>query len=155
MIWSMQVIHFYDESQPFGWCSNFASCPIAVDGLLWPTTEHYYQAMKYAGTSYAEVIRQAPSPMAAKLLTRDPAHPPRADWDAVKDRTMHDALLAKFTQHAHLRSLLLQTGDALLVEHTQNDHYWADGGDGSGQNMLGRILMAVRAELRAQAQWQA
>jgi hypothetical protein len=144
----MAKIRFYDESDPYGWCSNFASCPIHLDGLLWPTTEHNYQAMKYFGTPYAEVIRQAHSPMVCKTLTRDPAHPPRADWDLIKDRVMYDAVLAKFTQHAHLRALLLATGDAELVEHTANDNYWGDGGDGSGRNMLGRTIMAVRAALR-------
>ena len=34
-----------------------------------------------------------------------------------------------------------------IVEHTKNDAYWGDGGDGSGRNMLGRILMEVRRRL--------
>ncbi len=144
----MSAIHFYDESQNFGWLSNFASSPIFLDGKLWPTTEHYYQAIKYEGADYAEVVRCAHSPMVSKNLTRDPQHPPRADWDEVKDQAMLDALRAKFTQHAHLRTLLLATGDNDLVEHTANDHYWGDGGDGSGKNMLGRLLMRVRQELR-------
>jgi N-glycosidase YbiA len=42
----------------------------------------------------------------------------------------------------------LATGDAKIVEHTENDAYWGDGGDGSGQNKLGQILMEVREELR-------
>ena len=145
----MPTIHFYDESHDYGWLSNFASSPIFLDGKLWPTTEHYYQAMKYEGADYAETVRCAHSPMVSKNLTRDPQHPPRADWDTVKDQAMLDALRAKFTQHSHLRTLLLATGDADLVERTANDHYWGDGGDGSGKNMLGRLLMRVRQELRA------
>ena len=50
------------------------------------------------------------------------------------------------------RELLLSTGDATLVEHTENDSYWGDGGDGSGKSMLGRVLMEVRDELRRQQQ---
>ena len=50
---------------------------------------------------------------------------------------MHEAVLAKFTQHADLREILLATGDARIVEHTENDAYWGDGGDGSGKNRLG------------------
>ena len=46
---------------------------------------------------------------------------------------------------------LLGTGDARIVEHTANDAYWGDGGDGSGKNMLGLILMRVREALRAPA----
>lgn len=140
----MTIIHFYEEFKPYGFLSNFASCPILLKGQLWPTTEHYYQAQKYAGTAREEIIRQAPSPLNAKELTRDPAFPPRADWDALKDEVMKEALLAKFTQHSHLRELLLATGDAVLVEHTENDRYWADGGDGSGLNRLGVLLMEVR-----------
>jgi ribA/ribD-fused uncharacterized protein len=60
---------------------------------------------------------------------------------------MREAVLAKFQQHAELRQLLLSSGEAKLVEHTENDDYWGDGGDGSGRNMLGRILMEVRSEL--------
>jgi N-glycosidase YbiA len=62
---------------------------------------------------------------------------------------MLDALRAKFTQHEGLKSKLLATGDARLVEHTKNDSYWADGGDGTGRNRLGELLMKVRAELRS------
>jgi ribA/ribD-fused uncharacterized protein len=61
---------------------------------------------------------------------------------------MREAVLAKFSQHPDLREILLATGDALIVEHTENDSYWGDGGDGSGVNMLGRILVEVRAALR-------
>jgi hypothetical protein len=145
----MVDIRFYDEFAEHGWLSNFASCPIFLDGKLWPTTEHYYQAMKYAGAPYEESVRCAPSPLVAKTMTRDPAHPPRADWDAVKDAVMLAALRAKFAQHAHLRASLLATGSARLIEHTPNDAYWADGGDGSGLNRLGELLMRVREDLRA------
>ena len=61
---------------------------------------------------------------------------------------MLDALRAKFTQHEELKATLLGTGDAILVEHTANDSYWGDGGDGSGKNRLGQLLMKLREELR-------
>ena len=63
---------------------------------------------------------------------------------------MFDAVLAKFTQNPDIARKLLSTGDAYLIEHTKNDSYWADGGDGSGKNRLGEVLMAVRDSLRAQ-----
>ena len=44
--------------------------------------------------------------------------------------------------------MLLSTGSAERVEHTTNDAYRGDGGDGSGSNMLGCILMDVRGRLR-------
>ena len=33
---------------------------------------------------------------------------------------------------------------------TRNDSYWGDGGDGSGKNMLGTVLMEVRQKIRAE-----
>jgi len=50
---------------------------------------------------------------------------------------MLEVVRAKFTQHEDLKAILLGSGDALLVEHTENDDYWGDGGDGSGKNRLG------------------
>lgn len=149
----MNPIYFYEEFKDYGYFSNYAACPIFLKGKLWPTTEHYYQAQKYAGTDQEEAVRQAPSPHNSKEMTRDPAHSPRADWDAVKDHVMYEAVLAKFTQHTHLEKLLLDTGDALLAEHTANDSYWGDGGDGTGKNRLGQTLMAVREQLRKSTAW--
>ena len=57
---------------------------------------------------------------------------------------MLKALLAKFIQHKGLRMLLIKTGSRQLVEHTSNDNFWGDGGDGTGQNNLGKLLMKIR-----------
>lgn len=86
--------------------------------------------------------------MIAARMGRDRKKPLRKDWESVKVDAMRRAVLAKFTQHAELREELLATGDAKIVEHTDRDDYWGDGGDGSGKNMLGRILMEVREALR-------
>lgn len=61
---------------------------------------------------------------------------------------MYLGVKAKFSSYPLLTNLLLNTGDATLVEHTRNDSYWGDGGDGTGMNRLGKILMQVREELR-------
>lgn len=142
------VIRFYLVNEAYGCFSNFASHPIKLDGQTWPTSEHYFQAQKFAGTSHAEEIRLTVSPMVAARMGRDRKRPLRADWDEVKDDIMRQAVLAKFTQHPDLRETLLATGEAQIVEHTANDNYWADGGDGSGRNMLGVILMETRERLR-------
>jgi len=61
---------------------------------------------------------------------------------------MKIGLRAKFTQNPKILEKLLGTGKSLIVEHTVNDSYWGDGGDGSGKNRLGLILMELREELR-------
>jgi ribA/ribD-fused uncharacterized protein len=88
--------------------------------------------------------------MVAARMGRNRTLPLRSDWESVKDDIMREALRAKFGQHPGLKSLLLSTADAELVEHTKNDNYWADGGDGSGKNRLGALLMELRARLRAE-----
>jgi ribA/ribD-fused uncharacterized protein len=142
------VIHFYSVSDEYGCFSNFVKALIRLKGKMWPTTEHYFQAQKFAGTEREEEIRKAKSPMIAARRGRSRKHRLRPDWERVKDAIMREAVLAKFTQHDDLRIILLGTGDAVLVEHTENDSYWGDGGDGSGRNRLGHILMSVRDELR-------
>ena len=145
------VIRFYSTTGDYGSFSNVSRHPITLKKKRWPTTEHYFQAQKFAGTPHEEAVRMAKKPMLAASMGRDRKRPLRRDWESVKDAIMREAVRAKFTQHEDLKAILLGTGDALLVEHTANDSYWADGGDGSGKNRLGQILMQVREELRAEA----
>lgn len=145
----MTVINFYSTKDQYGGFSNFSRHPFELDGKQWLTTEHYFQAQKFPGNeAYQEKIRLEKSPMVAARLGRSRAQPIRADWEQVKDELMKTALLAKFTQNKDILAILLSTGDAQLVEHTKNDRYWGDGGDGSGKNKLGLLLMEVREELR-------
>lgn len=144
----MKQILFYRVGDAYGEFSNFSPHPIDLKRRRWPTVEHYFQAQKFAGTEHEEAIRRLNSPMIAARMGRNRALPLRADWEAVKDDVMQEALRAKFMQHPKLKSLLLSTGSAELVEHTKNDRYWADGGDGSGKNRLGKLLMELREELK-------
>ncbi len=146
----MTQILFYKVSEAYGEFSNFSPHPIQLKEKLWSTSEHYFQAQKFSGTEHEEAVRLAKSPMVAARMGRSRERPLRPDWEAVKDDIMREALRAKFTQHPQLRSLLLSTGDAEIIEHTANDRYWADGGDGSGKNRLGELLMELRAQLRTQ-----
>ena len=58
----MGVIHFYHVSGEFGCFSNFSPHPVQLKGKTWPTSEHYFQAQKFAGTPDEEEVRQAKSP---------------------------------------------------------------------------------------------
>lgn len=143
------VINFYRTGDEYGCFSNFSPHPVELKGKRWPTSEHYFQAQKFAGTEHEEAIRMEKSPMIAARMGRDRKKPFRVDWETIKDDIMREVVRAKFEQHSDLRAILVATGDATIVEHTDNDSYWGDGGDGSGKNMLGRILMEVREELHS------
>jgi ribA/ribD-fused uncharacterized protein len=142
------VINFHSTTGEHGCFSNFSRHSIFLKGKKWPTSEHYFQAQKFAGEPDEEEIRKASKPSQAASMGRDRKRPLRRDWESVKERVMLDALRAKFTQHEDLKAILLGTGDAKLVEHTTNDSYWGDGGDGSGKNRLGFLLMKLREELQ-------
>jgi len=143
-----EEIRFYSVGDEFGEFSNFAPYPIKLDGKRWPTSEHYFQAHKFLDAAVRERIRRTASPMEAAKLGRSRKLRLRSDWEAVKVSIMQKAVQAKFDQHADLAALLLGTHDARLIEHAPDDAFWGDGGDGSGRNMLGQILMQLRDELR-------
>jgi ribA/ribD-fused uncharacterized protein len=144
----MTVIKFYRVNEPYGAFSNFYRSPIVVESMVWPTVEHYFQASKFADFRVQDKIREIQSPLDAAKEGRNRDNRLRDDWETVKDIKMHKALTAKFMQHPTLKTQLLNTGNAEIIEHTSNDSYWADGGDGKGKNMLGKLLMAVRDEIR-------
>lgn len=144
------TIYFYREYDPYGEFSNFAKYPITIDGVVWPTSEHYFQAMKFTDNpEYQEQIRTTTSCTVIKKLGRTRKVKLRDDWEDVKEEIMMTVLRAKFLAYDKLKDLLLSTGNKILVEHTTNDVYWADGGgDGKGLNRLGALLVELRNELR-------
>lgn len=143
------AIRFYHIHEPYGCFSNFSRHGFELDGAYWPTSEHYFQAQKYAGTPYVEQVRQAATPKEAFSLGHNKDWSIRPDWNHVKDDVMRKAVLKKFETHADIRAILLSTGEEELIEASPVDWYWGEGADQTGKNMLGKILMEVRAQLRA------
>lgn len=127
--------------------SNMAPYAIVIDGVRWPTSEHYYQAMKFTDASIREKIRRVQNPFVAAAVGNDRGCPIRPDWEAVRVATMLRAMTAKFAQHADIRAMLMATGNRRLVDHTAADDFWGEGIDGKGRNMVGRLLMKIRDEL--------
>lgn len=148
MVPMVEPVLFYGVGDDFGAFSNFAPYSVTLRGNRWPTSEHFFQAQKFEDPKVRAVIRAVKSPMEAARLGRDRRYRIRRDWDSARVDVMREVLRAKFTQHEDLRALLLSTGEAEIVEHTDRDEFWGDGGDGSGRNMLGELLMKLRTELR-------
>jgi len=144
----MPIKLYRERDEPYGCFSNFSRHSFEIEGTPWQTVEHFFQAMKFPGTEHEDAIRRAPAPMIAKQMGNDHARLLRPDWDAVKDDVMRRAVRAKFEQHSDIRAVLLGTGDEELIEDAPDDYYWGCGIEGTGKNMLGKILMEVREELR-------
>ena len=141
-------VYFYRVNEPYGEFSNFAKYPFEADGKEWPTSEHYFQAQKFAGTVHAEQVRLARTARDAASMGRDRNLPMRPDWEAVKLDVMRAAIRHKFDSHRALVDLLLSTGDEQIIERTTDDEYWRCGSSGEGLNMLGKLLMELRLALR-------
>ncbi|MCQ2534224.1 MAG: NADAR family protein [Clostridia bacterium] len=140
-------IKFYKIDGPYGCFSNFSHYAFELDGKRWMTSEHYFQAQKFKGTEYVEVIRLLDNPMKAAEMGRNRDLPLRADWEQAKDDVMRRAVYEKFSQNEDIRKILLSTGKEIIIENTSNDYYWGCGKDGSGKNVLGKILMEEREKL--------
>lgn len=129
--------------------SNFGECvPFEHDGITYPTSEHFYQAMKSNDRADHVRIAQMKTPGETKKAGKKLAL--RPDWDLVKDDVMRLALKLKFVEGGQLAQDLLDTGNSHLVEgNTWKDTYWGiDIRTGVGQNRLGKLLMERREQLR-------
>ena len=147
--------HVFFYEQDFYVLSNFSAFNLEWEGLVFPTSEHAYHWEKFGIDDAADVlhaIHSAPSAHEAFKIAERNKHLRRPDWDAVKVEKMRGILRAKADQHEYVRRKLLATGDRALVENSWRDDFWGWGADGCGHNMLGKLWMEVRAELRAAAE---
>lgn len=116
-----------------------------ADGINYPSAEHAYVAAKTVDLELRRTIANLPTAGDAKRFGRD-IHL-RSDWEQVKGAEMLSILRIKFTDPV-LREKMINIGHAHLIEgNTWGDTYWGVC-NGQGQNMLGKLLMQVRDEIR-------
>lgn len=144
------TIWFYKVKDPGYWLTNFWLCSVNIFGMIFRNSEAAYQSQKFTDPSIQQCFcNMKPRQAFDAVRSNELKNLVRPDWHSIKDNIMYEVVKAKFVQNPELRRRLLATGASKLIEHTTNDNYWADGGDGSGQNMLGLILMRVRNEMQA------
>ena len=143
--------------------SQWFSSQFTVDGIRYPTAEHFMMAAKarlFNDRENEALILNASHPKQAKELGRKVRGFDEATWIRERYRLVVEGNLAKFSQNAGLKEFLLGTGKRLLVEASPYDRIWgiglaADHADAEkpaawkGLNQLGFALMEVRAKLQA------
>ncbi|HSV48395.1 MAG TPA: NADAR family protein, partial [Ramlibacter sp.] len=155
--------HVFFYEQDFYVLSNFSAFQIEwpVDGpagypsrAMFDTSEQLYHWLKFCDTSptIANAIFRSRSAHDAFKLAEQHKADRRPDWDVVKVPTMKRILRAKADQHEYVRRKLLATGDRELIEDSWRDDFWGWGPNCDGENMLGRLWMEVRNELRPAAE---
>jgi len=147
----METIEFNSKSASYSELSNFHLSPFMLEGKMWPTVEHYFQAQKFpTNPDLQERICSANSALSAKRFGQTKTFAFRDDWETIKDAVMEKGIRAKFQQNPELAAVLAGTGTAWLIEKAPRDSYWGSGPNGCGKNKTGHIIMRVRAELTSQ-----
>ncbi len=126
--------------------SNFYSAPVEYEGIIYQNNEAAFQAMKCKDITKRIEFSDLSAPAAKKKGRRVEL---REDWEEVKNHIMYEIVKAKFVQSSLLREMLLATTGKYLEEgNSWGDRYWGTV-NGVGDNMLGKILMRVRNELKS------
>jgi len=144
---TQQTVFFYEHD--FYCLSNFSAFTLMWKNIRFDTSEAAYHYEKFPDDPDMQhaIITAASAHEAYKLAERNKACR-RQDWDKVKIGVMLNILREKVSQHEYVRRKLLATGDRTLVEDSWRDSFWGWGKHIDGQNMLGKLWMQVRDELR-------
>lgn len=140
-----KILGFQGE---YRWLSNFWPCYIIYQGMEYPSVEHAYCAAK-CDEEEDRVRFQNPTDVTASQAKRRCREMKiRSDWDSIKLEIMRDLIKQKFSlRNKKLMNDLIATDDAYIEE----TNYWNDTFcgvcKGVGENNLGKIIMARRAEL--------
>lgn len=132
----------------YRWLSNFWIAPIMYEGIEYPATEHAFQAAKFIDPARKSKIARTASAYEAKALGQ--SNVGRVPfWHDLSLKVMYNVNLAKYTQHADLQEMLIETFPQVLQEgNTWNDTFWGIC-KGKGDNHLGKILMKLRNDIIA------
>ena len=136
-----------DSSEPL---SSFAYSPFKLDDAIWPSVEHYFQAMKFIDPEQQAKIRQAKNPTQARKAGRSRLKEIRADWKTTKQAFMTRAIYTKCRTYPEIAQQLIDSHPNQIIENSQYDYFWGCGRDRRGQNYYGKILMAVRDKLMSE-----
>jgi ribA/ribD-fused uncharacterized protein len=141
------VVDFSSQSKEWKELRTDYKMNLVLDGITYPSVEHYFQAMKFpTNPALQEEIRTAKTAGKAKTLGRK-GSPMREDWETYRLTVMEKALREKFSdRHPELQTLLRSTGTAILRDTSPLDNFWGIGRKKIGLNHLGRLLMKLRDE---------
>ena len=158
VVYNGAVIQFVKE---YSFLSNFYPVEVEMHGVVFPTVENAYQAMKLPKEHWKYFVDIMPGE-AKKLSRKLVAQYPEVEehywrFDIQKVAVMKLLLLQKF-EKPEFREKLLQTESLLLIEgNTWGDTFW--GVDlkkpqedsiwmFEGNNTLGQLLMEIRQEMK-------
>lgn len=163
-------VGFFGPSSPF---SNMHPCTFVIDEVEYSCVEQWMQAEKarvFCDDRTLSLIMDERDPKKIKRLGRMVKPFEKDTWSAVVEDVVRRGLRAKFSANPRLRDALVLTAGKVLVECSPRDRLWGAGCGVAtlhkmvekaaaaeshtliklrGRNLLGQLLMGVRAELIA------
>ena len=157
----MTTIFFWGTRGTHGYMSNWFIAPFVIDGTEFSCVEQfmmYKKAVLFGDTLTSKRILSAKTPGTMKKLGRAVTPYVEEVWRENRFSIVYEGVKAKFSQNPQLLHKLLETGDALLVEASPEDPIWGiamtatearkcSPEEWKGENLLGKVLMQVRADL--------
>lgn len=164
-----ELIHRIERGETFvyhlflrGFLSQWVPAPMAIDGNIYRTAEHWMMAEKARLFNDKEALVKILStgrPSEAKAYGRQIRNYNDDEWASIRFQVVVRGNMAKFAQNMELRELLLNTGNKVLVEANAEDGIWGIGmGEDNprchdprqwqGENLLGFALMKVRDRMQ-------
>lgn len=149
---------FYGHRSPF---SNWHMRPFVMDGVEFNCAEQammYRKALFFGDEVCAQRIMAAAHPRDQKKLGRQVSGFDEQKWNEAREDVVYDIVLAKFSQNADLKKVLLETKSTELVEASPFDRIWGiglaetderakDKSQWQGRNLLGKVLDRARETL--------
>jgi ribA/ribD-fused uncharacterized protein len=130
---------------PTKWLSNYEETEVVFEGMIFNSTEAAFQAAKTLDLDERKKFTKM-SPSEAKKAGQTVKL--RSDWESVKEDVMYQVVMDKYLRNVFLKEKLLATGEVHIEEGNHHgDRIWGTV-DGVGLNLLGKITMRIRTELR-------
>ena len=152
------AVFFHKPEEPNGFLSNWYASPFDIEGIHFTSTEQYIMYKKcvtFGDSDSAKAVLATSNTALQQDIGRHATGYIGGVWAGMRQMVAFEGLMAKFIQNEELKKMLLDTGDAILVECAGSDKIWACGirlddnrrfnaSNWDGSNILGFTLMRVR-----------
>lgn len=158
------MICFHNPDEENGHLSNWFLSEFTVGGITFSSMEQYMmyeKAVLFKDQTTAEKILQTDDVAKIKALGRTVQNFDDKVWTKEREGIVYRGVSEKFRQNPELTEKLKKTGEEIIAECAVKDRIWGIGlsmidkdrfsiDKWRGQNLLGRILMRVREDIRHQ-----
>lgn len=156
------MICFHNPDEENGYLSNWYLSEFTIDDIAFSSMEQYMmyeKAILFHDQETAKKILQTDNVAEIKALGRIVQNFDDTVWVKSREEIVYKGVLEKFRQNPELRKRLERTGEEIIAECAVKDRIWGIGLSmkdedrfcverWNGQNLLGKILMDVRKDIK-------